>query len=117
MTASKILIVEDEAPIREMIAFHLSRAGFDTLEGGSYRSMFWVFHNANGAFARVVGNSAARGKGLPETFATTKLHMSYLAAFPDSHIARKHGAASAEAETCSTQSASRAASSALVSAR
>jgi len=32
MTASKILIVEDETPIREMIAFHLDRAGFDTLE-------------------------------------------------------------------------------------
>jgi len=32
MAASKILIVEDEAPIREMIAFHLGRAGFETLE-------------------------------------------------------------------------------------
>ncbi|MCH9694488.1 MAG: phosphate regulon transcriptional regulator PhoB [Gammaproteobacteria bacterium] len=32
MTAKKILIVEDEQPIREMIAFHLSRAGYDTLE-------------------------------------------------------------------------------------
>jgi CubicO group peptidase (beta-lactamase class C family) len=28
-----------------------ARAGYDTLEGGSYRSMFWVFHNKNGAFA------------------------------------------------------------------
>lgn len=25
--------------------------GFDTLDGGSYRSMFWVMHNENGAFA------------------------------------------------------------------
>jgi two-component system, OmpR family, phosphate regulon response regulator PhoB len=32
MTASKILIVEDDTPIREMIAFHLGRAGYDTLE-------------------------------------------------------------------------------------
>jgi two-component system phosphate regulon response regulator PhoB len=32
MTATKILIVEDEAPIREMLAFHLGRAGFDTVE-------------------------------------------------------------------------------------
>ena len=32
MTANKILIVEDEAPIREMIAFHLARAGYETLE-------------------------------------------------------------------------------------
>ena len=32
MAAEKILIVEDEQPIREMIAFHLSRAGFKTLE-------------------------------------------------------------------------------------
>ena len=38
MTASKILIVEDEAPIREMIAFHLVRAGYETLEASDCRS-------------------------------------------------------------------------------
>ena len=27
------------------------KAGYKTLEGGSYRSMWWLFHNANGAFA------------------------------------------------------------------
>ena len=32
MAAEKILIVEDEEPIREMIVFHLSRAGYTTLE-------------------------------------------------------------------------------------
>lgn len=32
MASSKILIVEDERAIREMIAFHLSRAGYETLE-------------------------------------------------------------------------------------
>lgn len=32
MTATKVLIVEDEAPIREMIAFHLTRAGFTALQ-------------------------------------------------------------------------------------
>lgn len=37
MTAGKILIVEDEAPIREMIAFHLMRAGFDTVEAEDCR--------------------------------------------------------------------------------
>ena len=37
MPASKILIVEDEAPIREMIAFHLGRAGFDTIEAADCR--------------------------------------------------------------------------------
>lgn len=37
MAASKILIVEDEAPIREMIAFHLTRAGFETLEAADCR--------------------------------------------------------------------------------
>ena len=37
MTASKILIVEDEQPIREMIAFHLTRAGFHTLEAADCR--------------------------------------------------------------------------------
>ena len=37
MAANKILIVEDEAPIREMIAFHLSRAGFECLEAPDCR--------------------------------------------------------------------------------
>jgi two-component system, OmpR family, phosphate regulon response regulator PhoB len=32
MANCKILIVEDEAPIREMIAFHLRRAGYDILQ-------------------------------------------------------------------------------------
>ena len=37
MTATKILIVEDEASIREMIAFHLGRAGYDTIEAEDCR--------------------------------------------------------------------------------
>jgi two-component system, OmpR family, phosphate regulon response regulator PhoB len=37
MTSSKILIVEDETPIREMIAFHLTRAGFEALQAGDCR--------------------------------------------------------------------------------
>ncbi len=37
MTTNKILIVEDERPIREMIAFHLSRAGYDTIEAEDCR--------------------------------------------------------------------------------
>ena len=37
MTTNKILVVEDEAPIREMIVFHLSRAGYETLEAGDCR--------------------------------------------------------------------------------
>ena len=37
MAASKILIVEDETPIREMIAFHLSRAGYETVEAEDCR--------------------------------------------------------------------------------
>jgi CubicO group peptidase (beta-lactamase class C family) len=28
-----------------------AKAGYKTLEGGSYRSMWWVFHNKHGAFA------------------------------------------------------------------
>ncbi|MGB8326579.1 MAG: DNA-binding response regulator, partial [Steroidobacteraceae bacterium] len=32
MSAKQILIVEDERPIREMIAFGLRRAGFETRE-------------------------------------------------------------------------------------
>ena len=38
MAAGKILIVEDEAPIREMIAFHLVRAGYETIEAADCRS-------------------------------------------------------------------------------
>lgn len=37
MAAEKILIVEDEVPIRDMIAFHLSRAGYEILEAGDCR--------------------------------------------------------------------------------
>ncbi len=37
MSAYKILIVEDEQAIREMIAFHLSRAGYETIEAVNCR--------------------------------------------------------------------------------
>lgn len=37
MPAASILIVEDEAPIREMIAFHLARAGFQSFEAANCR--------------------------------------------------------------------------------
>jgi two-component system phosphate regulon response regulator PhoB len=37
VTSNKILIVEDERPIRKMIAFHLERAGYDTLEAEDCR--------------------------------------------------------------------------------
>jgi two-component system phosphate regulon response regulator PhoB len=37
MTASKILIVEDEASIREMIAYHLGRAGYEVFEAENCR--------------------------------------------------------------------------------
>ena len=42
MTAKKILVVEDEQAIREMIAFHLVRAGYEVLEAetcGAARSL------------------------------------------------------------------------------
>ena len=38
MTAKKILIVEDEQAIREMTAFHLSRAGYEILEAADCRA-------------------------------------------------------------------------------
>ena len=37
MSAKKILIVEDEQAIREMIAFHLARAGYETFEARDCR--------------------------------------------------------------------------------
>jgi two-component system phosphate regulon response regulator PhoB len=38
MSAKKILVVEDEQPIREMISFHLSRAGYEVLEAPDCQS-------------------------------------------------------------------------------
>jgi len=38
MAARQILIVEDEKPIRDMIAFGLKRAGFEVLEAGDCRT-------------------------------------------------------------------------------
>ncbi len=38
MTAKQILVVEDERPIREMIAFGLKRAGFEVREAGDCRA-------------------------------------------------------------------------------
>lgn len=37
MAAKKILVIEDEQAIREMIAFHLSRAGFGVIEAADCR--------------------------------------------------------------------------------
>jgi two-component system phosphate regulon response regulator PhoB len=45
MAANKILIVEDDQPIREMIAFHLSRAGFEVLEAPDSRSAREILAN------------------------------------------------------------------------
>ncbi len=42
-------VVEDIRKGGDNQAF--ARAGYTTLEGGSYRSMWWVFHNEHGAFA------------------------------------------------------------------
>lgn len=41
--------------------------------------------------------AAARGKGLTPPWSTTAVFLGYLAAVPDSHVARKHGADSADA--------------------
>ncbi len=38
MTSKQILIVEDERPIREMIAFGLKRAGFEVREAEDCRA-------------------------------------------------------------------------------
>lgn len=40
--------------------------------------------------------AAARAEGLDPAWCTTAIHLAYLRAVPDSHIARKHGSASAE---------------------
>ncbi|HUD96878.1 MAG TPA: phosphate regulon transcriptional regulator PhoB [Woeseiaceae bacterium] len=53
MAATKILIVEDEAPIREMIAFHLTRAGFETLEAADCRQARQLLADERPALALV----------------------------------------------------------------
>ncbi len=42
-------VVENIRTGGDRIAF--AKAGYTTLKGGSYRSMWWVFHNKHGAFA------------------------------------------------------------------
>jgi len=53
MAATKILIVEDEAPIREMIAFHLSRAGYETLQAEDCRQARQLLADEQPALALV----------------------------------------------------------------
>jgi two-component system phosphate regulon response regulator PhoB len=53
MAATKILIVEDEAPIREMIVFHLTRAGFETLEAADCRQARQLLADERPALALV----------------------------------------------------------------
>ena len=38
MNQAKVLIVEDEAPVRQMIAFNLNRAGYSVDEAGDVAS-------------------------------------------------------------------------------
>ena len=37
--------------IRSVVIEAFAKAGYKTLEGGSYRSMWWLFHNEHGAYA------------------------------------------------------------------
>lgn len=53
MTVTKILIVEDEAPIREMIAFHLGRAGYQTFEAEDCKSARIILADERPALALV----------------------------------------------------------------
>ncbi|MDR7037266.1 triphosphoribosyl-dephospho-CoA synthase [Methylobacterium sp. BE186] len=48
---------------------------------------------------------AARASGLVPPWTTTAVHLAYLTRLPDSHIARKHGAARAEAARAEAQAA------------
>src|SRR5690606_41935295 len=38
MTRNRILVVEDEQPIREMLAFNLRRSGYEVIEAGDGRA-------------------------------------------------------------------------------
>ena len=49
--------------------------------------------------------AAARVRGLAEPWTTTAVHLAFLTGFPDSHVARKFGAAAAEAVRAEAQAA------------
>jgi two-component system phosphate regulon response regulator PhoB len=53
MAPETILIVEDEQPIREMIAFHLSRAGYKTLEAYDCREARRLIADAQPSLALI----------------------------------------------------------------
>ncbi len=53
MSAAKILIVEDETPIREMIAFHLTRAGFSALQASDCREARQILADEQPALALI----------------------------------------------------------------
>jgi two-component system, OmpR family, phosphate regulon response regulator PhoB len=53
MTATKVLIVEDEQAIREMVAFHLSRAGYSVLEAEDCRTARTLLANERPAIALI----------------------------------------------------------------
>ena len=53
MSAIKILVVEDEQSIREMIAFHLSRAGYEVLEAPDCQSARTLLANERPSLALI----------------------------------------------------------------
>lgn len=63
MTSNKILIVEGERSIREMIAFHLSRAGYDALEAEVCREARQLLTDERPAFRQ---SSPFRSLAIPD---------------------------------------------------
>ena len=51
MSELQVLVVDDEPAVRQVLSAAIAKAGYAQLPGWSYRSMWWVTHNAHGAFA------------------------------------------------------------------
>jgi triphosphoribosyl-dephospho-CoA synthase len=76
-----------EVTLRESMALAAGRDRIARQYATNYEDVFAI---------GVSGLAAARRQGLAPEWAASRIYMAFLAAFPDSHVARKYGAAVAE---------------------
>ena len=60
MSAKQILVVEDERPIREMIAFGLRRAGFSAEERAEIRRAFRLLYESGLNVSQAIAEARAQ---------------------------------------------------------
>ncbi|MBV8652604.1 MAG: triphosphoribosyl-dephospho-CoA synthase [Alphaproteobacteria bacterium] len=76
-----------EVTLREAMALAAGRDRIARQYAADYEDVFAI---------GVAGLAVARRQGLSPEWAASRIYMAFLAAFPDSHVARKYGAAIAE---------------------